>query len=136
MLSSPDRRLPRFFHGLTVIHAIGALACLAMAAGSLFVPGFRDGLARTGGSTLMVRLFGVWTGAFLVFVGSVLAVLAYASWRRRPWGLTLVVYGIGVLGALWQVWMGIPQGWVAAAVNGAVLVYAATPRVRRAYTGR
>ena len=50
--------------------------------------------------------------------------------------MTLVVYVIGVLGSLWQVSMGIPQGWVAAALNGAVVIYAARPAVRRAYMGR
>ena len=86
----------------------------------------------------MVALFGEWTWAFLLIVGVVLAVLAYSSWRVRPWAwpLTLVVYGIGVCGSLWQVSKGIPQGWTAAAVNGAVLIYAATPAVRRAYTGK
>jgi hypothetical protein len=49
--------------------------------------------------------------------------------------MTLIVYGIGVAGSLWQVSVGIPQGWVAAVVNGGVLFYAATPAVRRAYTG-
>jgi hypothetical protein len=71
----------------------------------------------------------------LLFVWLVLAVLAYASWRVYwwAWPMTLVVYAIGVIGSLWQVSVGIPQGWVAATVNGAVLAYAATPAVRRAY---
>lgn len=63
--------------------------------------------------------------------------LAYSSWRVSwwAWPMMLVVYTIGVLGSLWQVSMGISQGWVAAAVNGAVFVYAARPVVRRAYMG-
>ncbi len=83
----------------------------------------------------MITHFGTHTWAFLLFVGAVLAVLAYASWRLRPWAwhLTLFVYGIGVIGSLWQVSMGIRQGWIAAVVNGAVVAYAATPAVRRAY---
>ena len=86
----------------------------------------------------MVALFAEWTWAFLLFVGVVLAVLAYSSWRVRPWAwpLTLVVYSVGVCGSLWQVTMGIPQGWAGAVVNGAVLIYAASPAVRRAYTGK
>ncbi len=106
-----------------------------MAAGSVVSDGFREGLAVSGGSTIMVESFGTETWVFLLFVGLVLAVLAYASWQVRPWAwhMTLIVYGIGVLGSLWQVSVGIPQGWVAAAVNGAVFAYAATPKVRRAY---
>ena len=50
--------------------------------------------------------------------------------------MTLIVYGIGVLGSLWQVSQGIPQGWVAAVVNGAVFAYAARPAIRRAYIAR
>jgi hypothetical protein len=56
--------------------------------------------------------------------------MAAASWT---WELTLVVYGIGVTGSLWQVSVGIPQGWVAATVNGAVILYAARPTVKNAY---
>ena len=50
--------------------------------------------------------------------------------------MTLSVYGVGMVGALWQVSVGIPQGWVAASVNAAIFIYASTPSVRRAYTGR
>ena len=83
----------------------------------------------------MIAMFGEGTWVFLLFVGSVLAVLAYSSWRVHwsAWPMTLLVYGIGVLGSLWQVSMGIPQGWMAAAVNSAVVIYAARPAVRRAY---
>lgn len=133
-----SRPLPRFLHLLTLVHALGAAACWVMAAGSAASPGFRDALVVSGGSAVMIEIFGRWTWAFLLFVGAVLATLSYASWRVRPWAweLTLVVYGIGVVGSLWQVGVGIPEGWVAAAVNGAVVVYAATPAVRRAYRGR
>lgn len=129
--------MPRFLHVLTAIHAVGAVACFVMATGSAISEEFRSSLAVSGGSALMLALFGEGTWAFLLFVGMVLAVLAYASWRRRwwAWSMTLIVYGIGVLGSLWQVDQGIPQGWVAAVVNGAVFVYAARPTVRRAYTG-
>ena len=124
-----------FVHLLTGVHALGALACFVMSAGSAASAPFRDSLAVSGGSTIMVERFGPATSAFLLLVGLVLATLAYASWRMRPWAwpLTLVVYGIGVLGSLWQVSVGIAEGWVAAAVNAAVVVYAATPAVRRAY---
>ena len=92
----------------------------------------------SGGSALMVDLFGRGTWAFLAFVGIILTTLAYASWRVYPWAwhLTLIVYGIGVVGSLWQVSVGIKQGWVAAVVNGAVVAYVATPAVRHAYRGR
>ncbi len=126
---------PAFLHLLTLIHAIGACVCFFMAAGSALSSRFRDALAVSGGSELMITHFGTHTWAFLLFVGAVLAVLAYASWRLRPWAwhLTLFVYGIGVIGSLWQVSMGIRQGWIAAVVNGAVVAYAVTPAVRRAY---
>jgi hypothetical protein len=132
------RPLPRFLHVLTAVHAVGAVACLAMGTGSAMSASFTEGLARSGGSRLMMAWFGRSTWLFLAFLGTVLATLAYGSWRVRPWAwaLTLVVYGLGVAGALWQVSMGIPQGWVAAAVNGAVFGYAATSGVRRAYLGR
>lgn len=127
--------LPRFLHGLTVIHALGAMVCLVMAGGSAVSGGFRNALADSGGSELMVEYFGTRTWAFLLFVGATLATLAHASWQMKPWAweLTLLVYGIGVLGSLWQVAMGIPEGWLAAGVNGAVLIYASTPGVRLAY---
>jgi hypothetical protein len=126
---------PRFLHVLTTIHAFGAAVCFGMAVGSAVSTEFRESLAVSGGSTMMVRWFGTWTWAFLTFVGTVLATLAYASWQVRPWAweLTLVVYGIGVVGSLWQVSVGIPQGWIAATVNGAVVLYAARPIVRSAY---
>ena len=132
------RPLPRFLHALTAMHAAGAFACFVMAVGSAASHTFRAALAVSGGSAIMVASFGTWTWAFLVFVGTALATLAYASWRVRAWAwpMTLIVYGIGVLGSLWQVSVGIPQGWLAASVNAGVFIYASTPRVRRAYTGR
>ena len=130
--------MPRFLHVLTTVHALGAAACFLMAIGSAVSPEFRASLAVSGGSALMIAMFGEGTWVFLLFVGSVLAVLAYSSWRVHwsAWPMTLIVYGIGVLGSLWQVSMGIPQGWMAAAVNSAVVIYAARPAVRRAYMGR
>ncbi|MDX2153736.1 MAG: hypothetical protein SFV54_23535 [Bryobacteraceae bacterium] len=130
--------MPRFLHVLTGVHAIGAVVCLVMAVGSLVSADFREGLGVSGGSRIMLRWFGEWTWAFLAGIGVVLGVLAYGSWRVRwwAWPLTLVVYGIGVSGSLWQVSVGIRQGWAAAVVNGAVFVYASTPAVRRAYLGK
>jgi len=129
------RRSASFVHVLTVVHAIGALACFTMAAGSAASARFRESLAVSGGSTIMVRALGASTWIFLLLVGMVLAVLAHASWRARPWAwhLTLIVYGIGVAGSLWQVSVGIPQGWISATVNAAVVACACTPAVRRAY---
>jgi hypothetical protein len=129
------KRTSAFVHVLTGVHASGALACFVMSAKSAASASFRDSLAVSGGSTIMVERFGPMTWAFLLFVGLVLATLAYASWRVRPWAwhLTLLVYGTGVMGSLWQVSVGIAQGWIAAAVNAAVVVYAATPAVKRAY---
>jgi nitrate/nitrite transporter NarK len=56
----------------------------------------------------MIAHFGARTWAFLLFVCTVLAVLAYASSRLRPWAwhLALLVYGVGVVVGLWQVSMG------------------------------
>jgi hypothetical protein len=135
-VSAAASEVPAFLHVLTAIHAVGAVACFVMAVGSGVSAEFRSSLAVSGGSAIMVAFFGEHTWAFLLLVGLVLTMLAYSSWRLRwwAWPMTLVVYSIGVLGSLWQVSVGIPQGWVAAAVNGAVLVYAASPTVRRAYT--
>lgn len=124
-----------FVHVLTGVHALGTLACFSLAAGSAVSASFRASLAVSGGATIMVERFGPATWAFLLCVGLVLATLAWASWRVRPWAwhLTLLVYGLGVVGGLWQVSVGIDQGWAAAATNAAVVVYAATPAVKRAY---
>ena len=132
------RSLPRFLHALTAFHALGACACFVMTAGSAASDRFREALAVSGGSKIMVAWFGSWTWMFLMFIGIVLATLAYASWRVRPWAwlMTLIVYGVGICGGLWQVSVGITQGWVAASVNAAVFIYASTPGVRRAYAGR
>jgi hypothetical protein len=128
-------RPARFVHLLTVIHSIGAVACFTMAVGSALSPGFRESLVVSPGSALMISLFGAWTWIFLAAVGSFLVALAYASWRKRPraWGMTVVAYGIGVVGGLWEVSVGVPQGWIAAAINAAVVAYASTPGVRLAY---
>jgi len=127
--------LPRFLHLLTMVHALGAVACFVMALGSAISDDFRGSLAVSGGSTIMVTVFGRWTSLFLTGVGAVLAVLAYGSWRLIwwAWHMTLVVYAIGVIGSLWQVSLGIPQGWSAAVINATVFGYAATAGVRRAY---
>lgn len=108
---------------------------MVMAIGSASSPQFRESLAVSGGSRIMVDTFGARTWLFLAFIGAVLAILAHASWRVKPWAwhMTLVVYGIGVLGSLWQVSVGIREAWTAAAVNGAVLLYAGRRGVREAY---
>lgn len=108
---------------------------MVMAIGSAASSQFRESLAVSGGSRIMVAAFGASTWLFLAFIGSVLAVLALASWRVKPWAwhMTLIVYGIGVLGSLWQVSVGIREGWMAVAVNGAVLLYASRRSVREAY---
>lgn len=127
--------LPTGIHVLTAIHGLGSGACVVLAVGSALFAEFRHGLARTGGSELMVEIFGPWTWLFLGAIAVVLAALCYGSWTRRPyaWPLTLVVYSIGVLGSLWQVTMGIPQGWLSAVVNAGVVAYASRSDVRRAF---
>lgn len=130
-----QKRVPRGVHALTAIHGVGALVCAVLSAGSAVSTGFRQSLAQTGGSHLMVEFFGQWTWGFLLFIALVLAALSYGSWNLRSytWPLTLAVYSIGVLGSLWQVSVGIPEAWVSAGINACVVVYAATPEVRRAY---
>lgn len=83
----------------------------------------------------MVEAFGAYTWIFLLFVGIILAILAYSSWRVRSWAweMTLAVYSIGIAGSLWQVSQGIPEGWTAAIVNAVVVIYTLTPSVRHAY---
>jgi hypothetical protein len=73
------RPLPRFLHALTAFHTVGAGACFVMAAGSAASDTFREALAVSGGSKIMVAWFGAWTWVFLLFIGIVLATLAYAS---------------------------------------------------------
>ena len=130
-------RLPGFLHVLTAVHGIGGLACFIMAGGSALSDTFRTDLGVSGGSRLMLSLFGQSTWIFLAAVGLILLVLAYGSLRVRPWAwyMTLIVYGIGVVGSLWQVSLGIRPGWVSAAVNSAVVIYASRHSVRRAYLG-
>lgn len=130
--------LPRFLHILTAIHALGALACFAMAVGSGVSASFRESLAVSGGSRLMLDLFGESTSIFLLFVGTVLLVLAYGSFRVRSWAwaMTLIVYSVGVAGSLWQVSLGIRPGWISATVNAGVVIYASRRKVRDAYWGR
>jgi hypothetical protein len=108
---------------------------MVMAIGSAASAQFRESLAVSGGSRIMVQAFGASTWLFLAFIGAVLAVLAHASWRVKPWAwhMTLVVYGIGVLGSLWRVSVGIREGWMPVTVNGAVLLYASQRGVREAY---
>lgn len=130
-----DLRIPRGVHVLTLIHGVGSLVCVVLSVGSALSIDFRRGLARTGGSRLMVDVFGGWTWAFLGFIAVVLATLSYGSWKLRPyaWPLTLAVYSIGVLGSLWQVSLGIASAWTAAVINAGVVAYATTPAIRRAY---
>lgn len=120
---------------LTAIHGVGSLVCAVLSAGSAVSVGFRQGLARTGGSRLMVAFFGDWTWLFLLFIAAVLGTLSYGSWSLRAyaWPLTLAVYSVGVLGSLWQVSVGIDEAWLSAVINAGVVAYAATPAVRRAY---
>jgi hypothetical protein len=134
-LDPRDPEIPAGVHVLTAVHGLGSVACVVLSVGSAVSADFRSGLARTGGSELMVEIFGAWTWLFLGSIAVVLAILAYGSWKLRTyaWPLTLVVYSVGVLGSLWQVSMGIPAGWLSAAVNACVVVYAARADVRAAY---
>ena len=134
-MARPEEAVPRGVHVLTAIHGLGSVACALLSAGSAASAGFREGLAQTGGSRLMVAFFGDGTWAFLLFIAAVLGTLSWGSWARRryAWPLTLAVYSAGVLGSLWQVSTGIGEAWASAVINAGVVAYAATPAVRRAY---
>ena len=129
--------VPWGIHALTALHGAGAAACLVMAVGCVASETFRLSLAVTPGSALMMELFGQRVWIFLTGIAALLIVLCYGSWKVRSWArpLTIVCYSIGVIGGLWEVTIGIPAGWLAAAINVAVVVYACTPAVRRAYAG-
>ena len=130
-------KTPWGVHALTVIHGLGALACLVMAIGCVLSESLRLGLVASPGSVLVMDLFGKNVWLFLIVIAALLSTLCYGSWRLRrwTWPLTLICYSIGVMGGLWEVAMGIPAGFLAAAINGAIVGYACTSRVRAAYSG-
>ena len=117
------------------MHGLGAIACITMAIGGILSESFRLGLVASPGSALMMDLFGRQVWFFLLGIATLLSLLCYGSWQLRSWAwpLTLVCYSIGVLGALWEVSIGIPAGIVAAAINASVVAYACTRKVRAAY---
>ena len=135
MKQSKEGDVPWGVHLLTAIHGLGAIACLVMAVGSAISERFRLGLVASPGSALMINFFGQHVWIFLLVVAGLLTTLCYGSWRLRPWTrpLTIVCYSIGVVGGLWEVSIGIRAGLLAAAINGAVVAYACTTRVREAY---
>ena len=130
--------VPWGVHVLTVIHGLGAIACLTMAIGSAASERFRLGLVASPGSTIAVEFFGQYLWMFLILIATLLTTLCYGSWNLRPWTLplTIVCYAIGVIGGLWEVSIGIPAGLLAAAINASVVGYACTKRVREAYGWR
>lgn len=129
------KQIPWGIHLLTAIHGLGALALLVMAVGCLLAESFRLSLIASPGSALVMDLFGPNVWIFVLLIASLLSVLCYGSWRLRRWTrpLTIACYSIGVIGGLWEVWMGIPAGFLAAAINGGVVAYACTSQVRAAY---
>jgi hypothetical protein len=137
---SPTNRVnvPWGVHALTVIHGLGAIACLIMAIGSAASEQFRLGLVASPGSAIMVEFFGEHVWMFLVVIATLLTTLCYGSWRLRSWTLplTIVCYSIGVIGGLWEVSIGIPAGLLAATINGCVVAYACSRRVRLTYGWR
>ena len=122
-------------HLLTAIHGMGALGLIIMALGCSISESFRLNLIAAPGSVLMMNLFGRNVWIFLLLIASVLSALCYGSWRLRGWArpLTIICYSIGAFGGLWEVWMGIPAGCFAAAINGGVVAYACTSQVKAAY---
>lgn len=129
------KRVPWGIHLLTAIHGIGAVALIVMAVGCALSESFRLSLIASPGSALMMDWFGRNVWIFLLLIASVLSALCYGSWRLCGWTrpLTIFCYSIGVFGGLWEVWMGIPAGFLAAAINGGVVVYAGTSQVKAAY---
>lgn len=127
--------VPCGIHLLTAIHGIGALALIIMAVGCSISESFRLSLIASPGSALMMDWFGRNVWIFLLLIASVLSALCYGSWRLRGWvrPLTIVCYSIGVFGGLWELWMGISAGFLAAAINGGVVAYACTDQVKFAY---
>lgn len=128
-------RVPWGIHLLTAIHGVGALALVIMAVGCALSEKFRLSLIASPGSALMMEWFGPNVWIFLLLIASLLSALCYGSWRLRGWTrpLTIICYSIGVFGGLWEVWIGIPAGFLAAAINGGVVAYACTSQVKAAY---
>lgn len=135
MKKKEELGVPWGIHVLTAIHGLGAVACLVMALGSVISARFRLGLVSSPGSVLVISVFGEHVWIFLVVIAALLTTLCYGSWRLRRWTrpLTIVCYSIGVVGGLWEVSIGIPAGFLAATINGAVVGYACTKRVKEAY---
>ena len=138
MRGRSEADVPRGIHALTLLHGLGAIACLVMAIGSAASERFRLGLVASPGSALMMDLFGRNVWIFLIGIACLLTALCYGSWhlRRWAWPLTTVCYSIGVIGGLWEVSIGIRAGLLAAAINASVVGYACTKRVRAAYGWR
>ncbi len=109
-----------------------------MAIGCALSDRFRLSLVASPGSEIMIEFFGRYVSVFLLGIVALLTTLSYGSWRLRPWTwpLTIVCYSIGVIGGLWQVSIGIPAGLLAATINGSIVAYACTKRVRTAYGWR
>ena len=69
-------------------------------------------------------------GTLLLSIGFTMPAMG-ADYPVRP--ITIICYSVGVVGGLWEAWMGIPAGFLAAAINGGVVAYACTRQVRTAY---
>ena len=134
-MGAMKKRVPWGIHLLTAIHGMGALALIVMAVGCSLSERFRLSLIASPGSALMMDWFGQSVWIFLLLIASLLSALCYGSWCLRSWArpLTIVCYSIGAFGGLWEVWMGIPAGFLAAAINGCVVAYACTDQVKAAY---
>ena len=129
------KKVPWGIHLLTAIHGLGALVLIVMAVGCFLSEKFRLSLIASPGSAMMMNLFGRSVWIFLLLLAGLLSALCYGSWHLRGWArpLTIICYSIGVIGGLWEVWIGIPAGFLAAAINGGIVAYACTRQVRAAY---
>ncbi len=120
---------------LSAVHAMGALACLVVAAGCGLSESFRLSLFALSGSALMMGLFGRQIWIFLLVIVGLLSILYYGSRHLRwwAWPLTLICYSTGVIGGLWELTENIPAGFLAASINAGLVAYTCTGRVRWAY---
>jgi hypothetical protein len=124
-----------FLQVLTTIHATGSLILVGMTLYVLAGESHSEELARTPGARIMVDTLGRWLPAFLGGLACFLAVLAWSSYRRRPWAWygAIIAYLIGVLGSAWEISVGIQQAWISLAINTIVVTLLLSHPTREAY---
>ena len=120
---------------LTVVHGLGALVVLGMAAYVFANGGDAEPLATTPGARQLVDWTGAYLPLFFIALGTFLAALAWGSHRRQPgsWPAAMTAYTIGVVGSLAEILAGHGRYAASLVVNGAVVAALASPPVRRAF---